>query len=387
MNPTIIFCFPLPTDNVGINYIALSLYKAMRKQGLPVQFITPVIRREAFGIEIEQCVPAPLRLMPWKYMRSIAAIFYRKALLSAAEKNPGAVFHLWSDHSPELMREIKVKGGIIAKEKFNCAQAVAHDILSTEFRRLALPFNYPITRESIASEQRQLEEADYIFSPSPMVAQSLRDVGVSASKIIAASFGHAGVKQDQGFKLDYCDGPRFLFVGSVDIRKGAHLLLDYWHEAAIEGTLVLLGKVSPEIAALLVERPELNKNVLFLGHQEKAHGIYSECEVFCFPSLEEGGPLVTYEAAARGLPCLVSPMGAGAVVRDGVEGFVIDPHEKTAWVSAIRRMAGSNNEEMTVSAVMRAERFTWPLVAAHRYSAISQKLALTGSLAIAGNHI
>ena len=45
-------------------------------------------------------------------------------------------------------------------------------------------------------------------------------------------------------------------------------------------------------------------------------------DVFVFPSLFEGSAVVTYEALACGLPCVVTPE-AGSVVRDGVEGLVV----------------------------------------------------------------
>jgi hypothetical protein len=44
-----------------------------------------------------------------------------------------------------------------------------------------------------------------------------------------------------------------------------------------------------------------------------------------------GGPLVTYEALAHCLPMLVSPMGAGAIVRDKIDGVIVPDHSAEHW--------------------------------------------------------
>ena len=44
---------------------------------------------------------------------------------------------------------------------------------------------------------------------------------------------------------------------------------------------------------------------------------------FVVPSLFEGSAVVTYEALACGLPSVVTP-GAGSVVRDEVEGLLVN---------------------------------------------------------------
>ena len=58
-----------------------------------------------------------------------------------------------------------------------------------------------------------------------------------------------------------------------------------------------------------------------VGHAEVPARM-AAADVFVFPSLFEGSAVVTYEALACGLPCVVTP-SAGSVVRDGVEGFLV----------------------------------------------------------------
>ena len=371
----LIHCFPLPTDNEGISYISLSIYREMRKQGVPVSFITPVIRREAFGIGISQAIPPLFRFLPWKFLKYLSRHYYRRAVLAAAK--PGVILDLWSDHEPELIREAKRRGAIIVKEKFNCAQRVSKKILANEYLRQSLPDRCKISENTIRSEEEQLALADYIFSPSPMVRNSLVQIGVEPRKILDVSFGwgDTGSSASEPPILGEYPKPIFLYVGTVEVRKGAHLLLEYWQRAGTKGTLVFLGGVREEMK-MFVERSGNTRNVVFLGHREKAHHIYNEADVFVFPSLEEGGPLVTYEAMARGIPVIVSPMGAGAVARADVDGRIIEPHDSECWNRALKELSidAALRQRLSVMARAQAAIFTWEKVAQQRFAVIKDKL-------------
>lgn len=374
----LVHCFPIPTDNVGISYTALSIYREQREAGLDVEFITPVIRKNAFGIGVKQCVPWYLRLLPWKHMSEHAAAYYAKALLDRA--GPGVVFDLWSNHSASLVFALQRKRAKVVAEKFNCAQSVAARILNDEYSRIGLDKRCAITRESIGDELALLYQADFVVSPSPMVRQSLQHVGLRSAKIIDSSFGWDAysIENKSGPDITRYPGPRFLFVGSVEVRKGAHLLLEYWKEAATSGTLIFMGAVREEMKPIIdhINAP----NVVFLGHQEKAFGVYNQADVFVFPSLEEGSPLVTYEATARGLPCIVSPMGAGATVIPSSDAIICDPHDMAAWIAAFKTMAAAYGCPQAVKT--RAEQFTWPKVAIQRYRAIIDRIAVTDLLEV-----
>ena len=81
--------------------------------------------------------------------------------------------------------------------------------------------------------------------------------------------------------------------------------------------------------------------------------------------------MVTYEAMGCGLPVITSPIGAGPA-RDGVDGFVIDPHDIDGWASALRRLAvdAELRQRMGEAARERAREFTWQKVARRRREAL-----------------
>jgi glycosyltransferase involved in cell wall biosynthesis len=103
---------------------------------------------------------------------------------------------------------------------------------------------------------------------------------------------------------------------------------------------------------------------------------YREADFFAFPSLEEGSPLVTYEAMANCLPVLTSPMGAGGVARDGKDGIIVSPYDEEALVTGLQQLAGCAELRlrMSDSARERAQEFTWEKVARRRAQLVLERL-------------
>src|SRR6202040_262152 len=79
----------------------------------------------------------------------------------------------------------------------------------------------------------------------------------------------------------------------------------------------------------------------------------ASADVFVFPSLFEGSAVVTYEALATGLPCVVTP-SAGSVVRDGVEGFIVPPGEVEPLAERMERLGDDPALRQAVGLAARA---------------------------------
>jgi glycosyltransferase involved in cell wall biosynthesis len=153
------------------------------------------------------------------------------------------------------------------------------------------------------------------------------------------------------------------------VRKGLPWLLEMWERAGIKGKLLLyiLGSVEPRIAERYSHHLDRD-DVIIRVNTTDMNEAYRQADVFIFPTHEEGSPLVSYEALAWGLPCLVSPMGAGGVIRDGVEGYVMNPYDVELWAENIRKIAWDRDlrETMGEAARQRAQEFTWDRVGARR---------------------
>ena len=87
----------------------------------------------------------------------------------------------------------------------------------------------------------------------------------------------------------------------------------------------------------------------------------SQATIHIFPSQLEGSAKVTYEAAACGLPQVVT-RESGDVVRDGIEGIIVPPGDVNAIAGAIEHFYQHPRivSEMGIAARKRVvENFTW----------------------------
>jgi glycosyltransferase involved in cell wall biosynthesis len=152
----------------------------------------------------------------------------------------------------------------------------------------------------------------------------------------------------------------FLFAGGITQRKGIKYLLEAWRRVRRPGwRLQLLGPLPRDPGPLheYLDEVELLGRV---GHDEVPARM-AAADVFVFPSLFEGSAVVAYEALACGLPSIVTP-NAGAVVRDGIEGFVVPPCDIEALADRMERL-GADPElraGLAVAARARALEFDWP---------------------------
>ena len=79
----------------------------------------------------------------------------------------------------------------------------------------------------------------------------------------------------------------------------------------------------------------------------------AQADVFVFPSLFEGSAVVTYEALACGLPSVVTA-AAGSVVRDGMEGFIVESRDVNTLAHRME-LLGNSPELRTRMMSARAE--------------------------------
>jgi glycosyltransferase involved in cell wall biosynthesis len=283
------------------------------------------------------------------------------------EEQPSLVY-TWGEASFDFSRRLHERGTPVVREKYNCAKQVAKDILDRAYNRFGIAQTWAINQAMVEKENAELALADAVFCPSPMVAQSLVRIGVPEHKLLHSSYGWEPERLRGADKaLEPADVPTLLFVGFICVRKGAHLLLEAWQRAKIKGRLVLVGDMEPLIAERYGD-VLARDDVVHMPFASNVGAIYRSADWFIFPTLEEGSPLVTYEAAACGVPVLVSPMGAGAFVRDGIEGVVTDSDEAGPWAELIAtvpdRMA--QRQELAEAARARAYHFTYDQVGARR---------------------
>jgi glycosyltransferase involved in cell wall biosynthesis len=284
--------------------------------------------------------------------------------------------YIWPDAKLETIQELRKEGVVVFREMINCHRGTAKEILDDAYARIGIEPRHTITEASARREQELLQAVDYIFCPNEMVEKSLIQHGLPSTKLLPASYGWEPSRFAGGHRLlEPVKGITLVFAGSICVRKGCHLLLEYWASSGIQGRLVLAGEVEATIrerCGKLIER----NDVVLLEYVTNIGALYRSADIFVFPSLEEGGPQVTYEACGCGLPVVTTPMGAGRIVRDGKEGYVRDPYDRDGWVDAIRTLARDRDRRVAMAAAARAraDLFRWDLVAKRRRKQIIERL-------------
>jgi glycosyltransferase involved in cell wall biosynthesis len=153
---------------------------------------------------------------------------------------------------------------------------------------------------------------------------------------------------------------RAIFSGALIERKGIHHLLEAWHRLNLkEAELWLVGTVHAEA------KPHLEKfwrdNIRTVGFARDPENYLNQGTVYVFPSQWEGSAKTVYEAAACGLPAITT-REAGDVIRDGIEGIIVQPGDVDAIAAAIQHLYDHPEVVTRMALAARArvvENFTW----------------------------
>jgi glycosyltransferase involved in cell wall biosynthesis len=98
-------------------------------------------------------------------------------------------------------------------------------------------------------------------------------------------------------------------------------------ESGVDATLCMVGD-GPDRAGLEQRAHELGivRDTLFLGYQEDVAPFYAAFDALVLPSSNEGTPVSVIEALGAGRPVVATRVGGVPdVVRDGVDGFLVEP--------------------------------------------------------------
>jgi glycosyltransferase involved in cell wall biosynthesis len=82
------------------------------------------------------------------------------------------------------------------------------------------------------------------------------------------------------------------------------------------------------------------RSCLFLGYQDDVAPFYAAFDALVLPSANEGTPVSAIEALAAGRPVVATRVGGVPdVVRDGVDGYLVDPGDVEALADRLGRLA------------------------------------------------
>jgi glycosyltransferase involved in cell wall biosynthesis len=195
--------------------------------------------------------------------------------------------------------------------------------------------------------RREIEMADKIIVNSEWSKKNWISAGVDAAKLVEIPLvyecggsmeqGAGSVEgEEQKLKRGNTERLKALFLGSVILRKGVGQLFDAIRR--LKNELVDFTFAGP-IGVKIPDEISGMSNVRFLGPVDKAmvEQLYSEADVFLFPTLSDGFGLTQLEALGHGLPVIASKNG-GQVVDDRVSGIVLDEVTPAAIADSIMEL-------------------------------------------------
>jgi glycosyltransferase involved in cell wall biosynthesis len=237
-----------------------------------------------------------------------------------------------------------------------------HEIVFAERRRNGL--RTPLFPEGYRNRVRaEFEEADFIQIPTRFVGKTFTDRGVPAEKLVYALYG-VNVNKFIPRSAPSGNEPfRAICPSGVNLRKGARVLMEAWRKLGwMDAELHWIGGPSAETAHLFNGLPASVRMQPWMNHDDLS-ALYRRCDVFVLPSFEEGFARVMLEAAASGLPLIVTPnTGAEEFFRDDIpQGWLIPAGDVDALCAAMSQARADRDATFRLGqrAAARAQEFTW----------------------------
>lgn len=369
------FFYPNYFTGKAISYVCLSLAEQINSDLFETSIMGISSSKEVKSLIYTNAIPSILIGLAYRlFKKETLARFAEFRFKCSVSK--GDIVYLWPGSSVSLFQKLKEKGCVLIRENINTHTAYAKTLLEKEYSSAKLKDSNPISENLIKMEIESQKYTDFVFSPSPIVSNSLEKYGVPVDTILGVSYG---LKQNEilSEKSNRCyqddSYVTAIFVGRICVRKGVHILLDAWSKANINGRLILVGAIDENIKEFVLGY--LSKNITHIEHTYDLSSIYADADFFVLPSIEEGSPLVTYLALGAGLPSIVSPMGSGGII-EHTEGFIIEPNDQVEWVNAIKTLAanGKLRKSMGESAHRKSQEYTWDKVGNKRAELLYEKL-------------
>jgi glycosyltransferase involved in cell wall biosynthesis len=380
----------LPYAGGGWPQSCVNVLSEFSSQSMRPILALPRVRAEGpAGVRFDPSLKFPLSLLPWSLVkplaeRQLAAAF--KAQLDRADP-ASTIAYLWPGTPPEVVEHARRRGILTVREMINCCMATAKPILDQAYHRAGLLPGHSISESAAAAERAELARYDYVFASNPCAEDSLVAAGVDRGRILQTSFGWEPARF-AGETVSQRDGVfRALFVGTACVRKGIPELIEAWARSGVQGELLIVGDVEPCLAPMLDEAARRH-TVRLVPFTANLGDLYRSCDVFVFPTQEEGGPQVTLEAGGCGLPVITTPMGASRMVVDGRNGLVVRPGDVDELAAALVTLAtdADMRRRFAKQIAIDAQAFAYERVSVSRAKILAGLLAgsrTSGNLEIA----
>jgi glycosyltransferase involved in cell wall biosynthesis len=161
-------------------------------------------------------------------------------------------------------------------------------------------------------------------------------------------------------KFEQRNSLKFVFVGRLSWRKGAHQMLDTWKEFVIdhpESELHFFGTADKEIVL-----DPLPDKVFIHGRVGTSELIahLKTMDVFVFPTTFEGSSIAVFQAMALKLP-VITTVNSGTVLQHGESCEIVEAGDKTGLINAMDKLLhdSSYREKIAENAFALSKNYSW----------------------------
>lgn len=242
----------------------------------------------------------------------------RVAALLAGDARPPIVIHTFHGHvlrgyfGPAKSTVFRVLERLLAKVT-TVLVAVSPEVRDDLVQLGVAPVEkFAVVRLGIELEKR-------VASDTPR-DEVRRRLGIPSERFVVGWIGRmTGVKQTQD-----------LLVALGNLRT-----------AGVDASLLIVGD-GPDRSGFERRAFDLGlaEHCLFLGYQEDVARWYAAMDAVALPSGNEGTPVTVIEALAAGKPVVAYDVGGVPdVVREGIDGFLVEPGDAAAMAERLARLA------------------------------------------------
>ncbi len=190
-------------------------------------------------------------------------------------------------------------------------------------------------QDTLDRKQQEYELTDLFIANASFVKETLVENGLAADKIYSIPTGCPATSvmikdpDTRGRPL------RFVFVGSLSLRKGVPYLLEAWKSAAAGTDAVLTLAGSNEMGLTSSELARYDVDYRGVLDSTSLVNLLDESDVFVLPTLAEGLAHSALEALSRGLPIISTrESGLGSFLKQGHNGWLIPARDVSALTRA-----------------------------------------------------
>ena len=190
-------------------------------------------------------------------------------------------------------------------------------------------------------------------------------------------------KYEQLKKKLKLEKPYLFFVGTREPRKNLAKLIKAWQPLAKDYELIIAGEAGwdetagKQNSSSLIPNPQFSPRYLGRVSDEELVVLYSEAEVFCYPSLYEGFGLPILEAFYHGTPVITSNVGSMPEVA-GNAAELVNPNsveDIRAGIEKILNESKLKQQERLKKMIIRLHQFSWDKVARETVAVYHQAIS------------